>query len=126
MECLEAKEVVSKFYSLIMDHKDERGEKISYAKEIGSQICESNYYLHEKELKDMNNGNDRIVKIYSIKKDNKYQFLSIDKKHGRFELCNEKGDHVSEVMFSGELVPNSQDANHSILYIEKWKRIYRK
>ena len=126
LDGLEAKQIVSKFYSLIMDHKDESGEKVSYAKEIGSKICELNYYHHEKELEELNNDNQQIVKIYSIKKDDKYQFLSIDKRHGRFEWCNEKGDHICEVMFDGESVKNSQDANHSISQIDNWKRIYKK
>ena len=126
LDRLEATQIVSKFYSLIMDHKAETSEKISYAIEIGSKICELNYYHNEKELEDLNKGNQSIVKIYSIKKEGKYHFLSIDKKHGRFEWCDEKGDHISEMMFDGELVQNSQDSNHSILYIEKWKRTYHK
>ena len=123
---LDEKEVVSKFYSLIMDHKNESSEKISYAKEIGSKICELNFYRHEKELEELNKDNQQKVKIYSIKKDNKYQFLSIDKKHGRFEWCDEKGNHICEVMFDGEPVENSQDANHSISHVDDWKRIYQK
>ncbi|MCR5820074.1 MAG: hypothetical protein K6F94_03890 [Bacteroidaceae bacterium] len=123
---LSAQEVVSKFYSLIMDHKAESGERISYAKEIGSKICELNYYHHEQELEDLNKCNQQIVKIYSIKRDNKYQFLSIDKKHGRFELCDNKGDHLCELMFDGTKVENSQEANHSILYINDWERTCHK
>lgn len=126
LDRLEATQIVSKFYSLIMDHKDESGEKISYAKEIGSKICELNYYHNEKELEELNNDNPQIVKIYSIKKDNKYQFLSIDKRHGRFEWCDDKGDHICEVMFDGKPVENSQDVNHSISQIDNWKRIYKK
>lgn len=123
---LSAQEVVSKFYSLIMDHKAENGERISYAKEIGSKICELNYYHHEQELEDLNKCNQQIVKIYSIKMDDKYQFLSIDKKHGRFELCDDNGDHLCELMFDGTKVENSQKANHSILHISDWKRTYHK
>lgn len=123
---LSAQEVVSKFYSLIMDHKAESGERISYAKEIGSKICELNYYHHEQELEDLNKCNQQIVKIYSIKRDDKYQFLSIDKRHGRFELCDDNGDHLCELMFDGTKVENSQKANHSILHISDWKRTYRK
>lgn len=119
---LSAQEVVSKFYSLIMDHKAENSERISYAKEIGSKICELNYYHHEQELEELNNDNQQIVKIYSIKKDDKYQFLSIDKKHGRFELCDDNGNHLCELMFDGTKVKNSQEANHSILHISDWKR----
>ena len=126
LKSLNAKDVVVKFYSLIMNHKDESGEKISYAKEIGSKICELNCYHHEKELEDLNKENTSIIKIYSIKKDGKYQFLSIDKKHGRFELCNDKGNHVCELMFDGEPVENSQEPNHAILHIDEWKRIYNK
>lgn len=123
---LNAKEIVSKFYDLIMNHKDESSEKISYSKKIGSKICESNYYHNEPELVDLNKDNQQIVKIYSIKKDDKYQFLSIDKKHGRFELCDSKGDHLSELMFDGTPVDNSQKADHSIHHINEWKRIYKK
>lgn len=123
---LSAQEVVSKFYSLIMDHKAESGERISYAKEIGSKICELNYYHHEQELEDLNKCNQQIVKIYSIKRDDKYQFLSIDKRHGRFELCDDNGDHLCELMFDGTKVENSQEANHSILHISDWKRTYHK
>ena len=123
---LSAQEVVSKFYSLIMDHKAESGERISYAKEIGSKICELNYYHHEQELEDLNKCNQQIVKIYSIKRDDKYQFLSIDKRHGRFELCDDNGDHLCELMFDGTKVENSQKANHSILHISDWKRTYHK
>ncbi len=115
-------EVVSKFYSLIMNHKSEGNERISYAKEIGSKICEANYYHHEIELENLNRENDRIVKIYSIKKDGKYLFLSIDKKHGRFELCDDNGDHICELMFDGSKVEHSQEAGHSIGHVEKWKR----
>lgn len=122
---LSAQEVVSKFYSLIMDHKAESSERISYAKEIGSKICELNYYHHEQELEGLNNDNQQIVKIYSIKKDDKYQFLSIDKKHGRFELCDDNGDHLCELMFDGTKVKNSQKANHSILHISDWKRTHK-
>lgn len=123
---LSAQEVVSKFYSLIMDHKAESGERISYAKEIGSKICELNYYHHEQELENLNKCNQQIVKIYSIKRDDKYQFLSIDKRHGRFELCDNNGDHLCELMFDGTKVENSQEANHSILHINDWKRTYHK
>lgn len=123
---LDPKEVVSLFYSLIMDHKNESGEKIAYAIEIGSKICELNYYQRETELEELNKDNQQIVRIYSIKKGDKYQFLSIDKKHGRFELCDDKGDHICELMFNGDRVNNTQDPNHSILHIEEWKRIYHK
>ena len=123
---LDVQEVVSKFYVLIMDHKAEDSERISYAKEIGSKICELNYYHHEQELEALNNDNQQIVKIYSIKKDNRYQFLSIDKRHGRFEWCDDNGDHLGELMFDGTAVENSQEASHSILHIDDWKRTYHK
>lgn len=123
---LKPKEVVSKFYDFIMNHKNQNSEKISYAIEIGSEICKLNYYHHEKELEELNKSNQHIVKIYSIKKEGKYQFLSIDKKHGRYELCDDKGKHIGELMFDGELVNNSQEKNHSISNIDEWKRRYNK
>lgn len=115
-------QIVSMFYSFIMDHKDESSERIAYSIEIGSAICEMNYYNREKTLEVLNKNNKHIVRIYSIIKDGKYQFLSIDKKHGRFELCNDKGEHICEVMFNGDKVANSQDSNHSILCGKEWKR----
>lgn len=126
IELLNDAEVVSKFYSLIMDHKAEDGERIAYAKDIGAKICTANFYHEEPELKTLNKDKSQIVAIYSIKKEGKYQFLSIDKKHGRFEWCNENGNHICEIMFDSTIVENSTDASHSIEHIDDWKRIYHK
>lgn len=126
IELLNDVEVVSKFYSLIMDHKAEDGERIAYAKDIGAKICTANFYHEEPELKTLNKDKSQIVAIYSIKKEGKYQFLSIDKKHGRFEWCNENGNHICEIMFDSTIVENSTDASHSIEHIDDWKRIYHK
>lgn len=126
IELLNDVEVVSKFYSLIMDHKAEDGERIAYAKDIGAKICTANFYHEEPELKTLNEDKSQIVAIYSIKKEGKYQFLSIDKKHGRFEWCDENGNHICEIMFDSTIVENSTDASHSIEHIDNWKRIYHK
>lgn len=125
--------VVSNFYSLVMDRKSQGDQKIAYAKEIGSKICEANYYHREVELERMEKEYDRqhnretkITYIFSIKKSGTYQFLSVDKRHGRFELCDESGDHKGEILFDGTAVNNKEEENHSLHCIEQWKRLYNK
>ncbi len=126
IEQLEPKKVVSCFYDFIMSHKDETSERISYAIEIGSEICKINYYHEEKELRRLNKTNKCIKRIFSIKKNGYYQFLSIDVKHGRFELCNDNGEHICEILFSGEKINHSQETDHSIFHVKEWKSIYNK
>ena len=58
-----------------------------------------------------------------MKKDGKYIFLSVDKQHGMFELCDDKGNHVEEIRFNGSR-NTGKDLSHSLQCVAEWKRNY--
>lgn len=113
------------FHEGIMKHLNERDLK-SYATLLGSTLCKYNYYHRETDLEklEQENGNANAETIFSIKKAGKYQFLSIDTRHGMLELCDDKGDHLGEYRFDG--TPNGRkttEADHGLRCVKKWKRI---
>lgn len=122
----EPKEIANAFHEQKMKHLDGR-EIISEAKRIGAKICEANLYHREVELEkyEADHGNKHAERIYSLKIGNQYQFLSIDKKHGMLELCNDKGDHQMEIRFDGTKNKDG-DASHRLQCVEEWKRKYNK
>ena len=122
------KDVFNVFHTQLMGRLDEN-ERISYATNIGSKICISNYYHREIQLEKLeaHNGNAKAKTIFSIKKNNKYQFLSIDIQHGMLELCDDNGDHLGEYRFDG--TPNGQNTiepDHGLRCVREWKRKYNK
>ena len=118
------KDITNCFHEQIMKHLNER-ERISEAKKIGAAICEANYYHREKELEQLEakQGNNHAELIYSIKKGNEYQFLSIDKQHGMLEWCNDNGEHQMEIRFDGTKNKDG-DTSHSLLCVTEWKQKY--
>lgn len=122
------KDIANLFHHEVMKPLDVR-ERISKSRIIGATICEANYYHREEELErlEVDCGNIHAERIYAIKKDGKYQFLSIDIQHGMFELCDDKGDHLGEFRFDG--TPNGNntiEVDHGLRCINEWKRNYRK
>jgi hypothetical protein len=119
-------EVVNTFYDKIMKHLNER-DRIAYAMEIGSKVCECNYYERQNELEQLeqNGGNNQAKCIYSIKKDGKFIFLSIDKQHGMFELIDDNGTHIREIRFDGSH-NKGQASDHSLKCVAEWKKKYKK
>lgn len=119
--------IVSEHNDIIIKHQ---GEKIkAYSEKTRSLICSENYYHCEKELSDLekDHGNKKVYIIYSIKKDGKYQFLSIDTAHGKFELCNDDGTHIGEIRFDGSSNgDDTQDDGHSLQCVTEWKQKYKK
>lgn len=124
---LSPESVVSLFYKLIMNHKNATEEKIAYTKEIGKKICAVNYYKQEDELKrlETDHGNKCVEMVFSIKLDGKYQFLSVDKRHGTFELCNDDGTHLGEVTFDGSF-SKKPDGDHSLKCVAEWRKNFNK
>ena len=120
-------EIVSEHNEIIIKHQ---GEKIkAYSETIGSLICSENYYHCETELSDLekDHGNKKVSIIYSIKKDGKYQLISIDTALGKFELCNDDGTHQGEIRFDGSSNgDDTQDDSHSLQCVTEWKRKYNK
>lgn len=119
--------IVSEHNEIIIRHQ---GEKIkAYSEKTGSLICSENYYNCETELSDLekDHGNKKVSIIYSIKKDGKYQFISIDTAHGKFELCNDDGTHQGEIRFDGSSNgDDTQDNGHSLQCVTEWKHKYNK
>ena len=120
-------EIVSKHNDIIIRHKGE--ELRAYSEKIGELICSENYFHCETELSDLekDHGNKKVSRIYSIKKDGKYQFISIDTAHGKFELCDDGGTHQGEIRFDGSPNGNNtQDSSHSLQCVAKWKKKHSK
>ena len=120
------KDIANCFHENIMKHLDER-ERISKAKKIGAAICEANYYHREVELEKLEaaHGNGQADLIYSIKKNDEFQFLSIDKQHGMLEWCDDKGNHQGEMRFDGSDNSRKED-DHSLQCVAEWKKKYKK
>ncbi len=86
-------------------HQDER---IDNYKSAGLKIAQINLWKH---CQATTNKNDRD--IFKRRIQARYNYLSIDTQHGRFEMFDNSGIHVGEYYFTGILVPNSK-RNHSI------------
>ena len=120
-------EIVSEHNEIIIKHQGERIK--AYSEETGSLICSENYYQCETELSDLekDHGNKKVSIIYSIKKEGKYQFISIDTAHGKFELCDDDGTHQGEIRFDGSSNgDDTQDNGHSLQCVTEWKKKYNK
>ena len=120
--------VTNDFYELVVKAMSPN-DRISYSELIGSQICRVNYYRRERELEKLeeHDGNEKAKVIFSIVKEGKYQFLSIDTQHCMFELCDDRGDHVAELRFDGTVNgTNTKEINHSLRCVANWKRNYCK
>lgn len=121
---IHSKNVTNYFYDFIVKVMSPN-ERISYSKELGSAICRANYYKRESELErlEQKHGNNKAKVIFSILKDGKYQFISIDTQHCMFELCDEKGDHIAELRFDGSFNgTNTREVNHGLCCVNEWKQ----
>lgn len=101
------------FHDKIMNDKD--GSRKALADVIGTEICETNFYIYEDKLtKDERIASGSYRKIFRIiSKSGKKQYISIDFAHGMFEFYNHKGEHLGEFRFNGML--NSQaDSTHNL------------
>lgn len=119
--------IISEHNDIIIRHQ---GEKLkAYTEKTGALICSENYYHCETELSKLekDHGNKKVSIIYSIKKGEKYQFISMDTAHGKFELCDDNGVHKSEIRFDGSSNgDDTQDNGHSLQCVAEWKQKYNK
>ena len=98
-------------------HKHVMGKKgpalMAYTEEMGSLVCESNYYQYEKELTAREHaltGGKR--KIYSIiNRENRKQYISLDFRHGMMEFHDCNGKHLGEFRFTGEKNAEAEDSH---------------
>lgn len=101
------------FHDKIMNDRD--GSRMALAEKVGTEICETNFYVYEDKLtKDERKASGSHRKIFGIiNKTGEKQYISIDFAHGMFEFHNHKGDHLGEFRFNG--LPNSSaDPTHSL------------
>ena len=121
-------EVVTAFHNLIVKHKNNK-ERAAYAEDIGEKICIENGYKRELDLEKLekDHGNKKVVKIFSIKRNDAYIFLSVDIKHGMFEWCGDDGSHKGERRFDGS--PNGDpntttECDHGLKCVAEWKGLH--
>jgi len=90
------------FYSKVITHKPD-GEKEAYFKEIGQEICLNNYYRYEKRLSANEQRRCKSLRmIFSIIREKKILYLSIDFESGMFELADSNGCHQGEFRWDGK------------------------
>ena len=119
--------IVSEHNDIVIRHQGKNLK--AYSEKIGTLICSVNYYHHETELEELekDHGNTNVSIIFSIKKNDKYQFISIDTAHGKFELCDDSGTHKGEIRFDGSSngIDTIEDS-HGLCCIAEWKKKYGK
>lgn len=82
--------------------------------QIGKDVAELNFYIKNDELTNLNSTKHKIRHIYESKNvSGKKRYLSIDIK-GRFEVCDESGTHLEEILFNEENNGNAKPSTHSI------------
>ena len=98
-------------------HKHVMGKKgpalMANTEEVGSRVCEFNYYQYEKELTAREHaltGGKR--KIYSIiNREKRKQYISLDFRHGMMEFHDGTGKHLGEFRFTGEKNAEAEDSH---------------
>lgn len=96
------------FHQGVMAHK---GVGLpAYIDEVGSKICEANFYRLEVELsKEERRLSHAPRKIYSmLNRDGKRQYISLDFAHGMFEYIDSHGNHVGEYRLTGDFNSSAQ------------------
>lgn len=104
------------FHDEVMKNKG--NSLLTYTQEIGSKICEANYYICEDELtkKEQQRAKSKR-KIYSlINRKGKKQYISLDFRHGMMEFHDEHGIHLGEFRFTG-LKNADAEPSHNLKYL---------
>ena len=91
-----------------------RGERIAKFRVLGSQVAEINHYEFNKVISDKNKTTEKLRDIYQSKNTTgRTVYLSIDFEKGAFEVCDDGGVHIEEILFNGNS-NGSQELDHSI------------
>ena len=74
-----------------------------YAMQIGGEICLANYYIYEPDLSEAERirAGGSFRKIYSIVKNGRKQYISLDFHKGMFEFHDCHGAHLGEFRYDG-------------------------
>ena len=100
------------FHSVVMASKAKE-LRIAYCKEIGKRVCQVNYYQYNAKLSTKEKlacGSSR--QIYSIVKDGREQYISLDFHKGMFEFHDEQGTHLGEYFFDGTMNKNAEESHN--------------
>lgn len=90
-------------------------DKKAYAEQQGNEIARRNFYKKSDVLSKCETTSNKLRTIFYIKKEEKYQFLSIDFESGRaFEVCDDDGTHLGEYLFDGKFNKKASETDHSL------------
>lgn len=109
---LKANAVALLFHREVMPSQNHKS-MTSFCKGIGDRICKANYYQYEAALTQAEQkacGSQR--RIYSILKDNRKQYISLDFHKGMFEFHNHRGEHLGEFHFDGTQNKGSETSHN--------------
>lgn len=116
------------FHTFVMNSHASGGDRQGYAKEIGSRICRSNYYIELPELAAMEKeaapkGRDNTQRtIYGFHTSlNGWKFVSIDYEKGMFEFHDDDGTHIGEYRFDSSKNADAQ-LDHDLRCVDVWKK----
>lgn len=90
------------------------GQRIAKYLGVGTKIAFLNGWVQDDEISAKNHSGNQIRRIFRSK-GKKTMFLSIDIRHGEFELLDEDGEHQSVYSFYGEKINKEVDkATHKL------------
>ncbi len=90
------------FYKLV-NHVSAGGQKNAIAIEVGGTVAKCNYYYYNERVSKLNQNDSRQRNIYSLEKQGKLVYLSIDVEKASFEVCDHNGRHLGEYLFDGTM-----------------------
>lgn len=81
-----------------------------------------NHYVYLEEASQMEASAAQSPRcIYGLKHNERWQFVSLDMRHGFFEFVNDLGDHLGEKRFDGSFNSGSE-VDHGFRVISQWIR----
>ena len=80
--------------------------------QLSREIARRNGYIYDAKLSksEKNRRKTRMSAIFKIKRNNEWQYLSLDTENGQFEVCNRKGEHIGVWNFSGNKTANADES----------------
>ena len=71
--------------------------------ELSKEVARRNGYTYDDKLSksEKKRRKTQMSAVFKVKKNNEWQYLSLDTENGQFEVCNRKGEHIGVWNFSG-------------------------
>lgn len=86
------------------------GAMVTLSRQVGKIIAEANFYQYSVRVSKLNKNARQLRDVYSIIKDGKQVYLSVDVDNAAFEVCDHTGQHQGEYPFDGG---KSKQPDHS-------------